>query len=152
MAKEIERKFLVSGDSYRRKATESHHIVLAYLSTDPEATVRVRILDDRGFLTVKGLNHGAVRSEWEYEIPHNDATAMIAQCARSKTIDKTRYIVPAAEEGLKWEVDEFHCSHQGLVVAEIELPSEDTPFSLPDFAGKEVTGDPAYYNSSLAGI
>lgn len=148
MAKEIERKFLVGDESYKALATENIEICQGYLSTDPEATVRVRIAGDKAFLTVKGRNRGAVRNEWEYPVPASDAIAMLPCCC-GRTVEKTRWIVPA-ENGLKWEVDEFHGRHEGLVVAEIELPAEDTPFVLPAFVGREVTGEPQYYNSALS--
>lgn len=148
MAKEIERKFLVGDESYKALATENIEIRQGYLSTDPEATVRVRIAGDKAFLTVKGRNRGAVRNEWEYPVPASDAIAMLPCCC-GRTVEKTRWIVPAGN-GLKWEVDEFHGRHEGLVVAEIELPAEDTPFVLPDFVGREVTGEPQYYNSALS--
>lgn len=147
MAKEIERKYLVTDSSYRSMAREKRHIIQAYLNRDPRSTVRVRIADDRAFLTVKGRNQGAVRDEWEYEIPLADARAMIERCASGRVIDKTRYVV--AFEGFDWEIDEFAGDLEGLTVAEIELPAADTAFCLPPFAGEEVTGDPRYYNSSL---
>ena len=151
MAKEIERKFLVNGTAYRAMATGSHRIVQGYLSTDPDSTVRIRVRDNEAFLTVKSRNRGAVRDEWEYRIPVDDALDMLATCHRGRLIEKTRYLVPSADGcGLVWEVDEFHGCHQGLTVAEIELPSPDTAFSRPGFIGDEVTGDPAYYNSSLS--
>ena len=148
MAKEIERKFLVGDESYKALATENIEIRQGYLSTDPEATVRVRVAGDKAFLTVKGRNRGAVRNEWEYPVAASDAIAMLP-CCGGRTVEKTRWIVPA-ENGLKWEVDEFHGRHEGLVVAEIELPAEDTPFARPAFVGREVTGEPQYYNSSLS--
>lgn len=148
MAKEIERKFLVGDESYKALATENIEIRQGYLSTDPEATVRVRVAGDKAFLTVKGRNRGAVRNEWEYPVPASDAITMLT-CCGGRTVEKTRWIVPA-EKGLKWEVDEFHGRHEGLVVAEIELPAEDTPFVRPAFVGREVTGEPQYYNSALS--
>lgn len=149
MAKEIERKFLVRDESYKTLATERRELVQAYLSADPKATVRVRIADGRGYLTVKGRNSGAVRDEWEYEIPARDAEEMIERCSSGTVITKTRHIIPAGK-GLKWDVDEFHGAHEGLVVAEIELPDKETTFPLPEFIGREVTGDARYYNSSLS--
>lgn len=122
-----------------------------YLSVDPEATVRVRIAGDKAYLTVKGRNSGASRSEWEYQIPVSEASEMLITCSRSRLIEKVRYIVPA-ENGLMWEIDEFRGALDGLVVAEIEIPSEDTDIVLPAFIGREVTGDPKYYNSSLAAV
>lgn len=147
MAKEIERKFLVTSGSYLTMAAGRIDIVQAYLNRDPRATVRVRIAGDRAFLTVKGVNDGAVRDEWEYGIPLGDARQIVARCASGAIIEKTRWLVDFG--GFRWEVDEFHGDNSGLVVAEIELPSADTPFDLPPFVGKEVTGDPRYYNSSL---
>lgn len=144
MAKEIERKFLVKDDSFRSLASEIHSIEQAYLSTTPEATVRVRIFDDSAWLTVKGRNQGAVRDEWEYQIPIEDARQMIEGCTGGKIIRKLRYRVG------RWEVDEFSSSLQGLIVAEIELNSPDEPVELPDFIGREVTDDPRYYNSTLS--
>lgn len=150
MAKEIERKFLVTDDSYKAKARSSHHIVQAYLNSDPEATVRLRIAGDSARITVKSRNHGCERGEWEYPIPADDARAMLASCRTSGIISKTRHIVDAGN-GLLWEVDEFEGPLSPLVVAEIELPAADTPLPcpLPSFIGREVTGDTRYYNSSL---
>lgn len=149
MSLEIERKFLVTNDSYRAVAEEVHTIEQAYISTDADATVRVRLVDGCGFLTVKSRNVGAVRHEWEYEIPAEDAARMLATVCRSGHIAKTRYVV-AAGGGLRWEVDEFHGRLAPLVVAEIELPGEDAAFDRPSFIGEEVTGDPRYFNSALA--
>lgn len=147
MAKEIERKFLVTDNSYRYLARETRHIMQGYLSRRVEATVRVRIAGGEGFITVKGANSGAVRDEWEYPVPVADALAMLKRCAQPPVIDKTRYIVDVG--CLVWEIDEFHGTLEGLVVAEVELPSEDSPVDIPPFIGKEVTGDPRYYNSAL---
>ena len=147
MAKEIERKFLVIDKSYREMAVTGRSIVQAYLNRDPKATVRVRITDDKAFLTIKGKNDGATRDEWEYPIPVSDARDMIARCASGRIIEKKRFIVHF--EGYDWEIDEFGGELEGLIVAEIELPAEDAEFSLPPFVGDEVTGDPRYYNSSL---
>lgn len=144
MAKEIERKFLVCDDSYREAASGAVEMSQAYLSTAIDATVRVRIAGDRGFLTVKGRNDGTVRDEWEYEVPADDARQMIDRCAQSPVISKTRY------RAGRWEIDEFHGCLEGLTVAEIELSDPDEHVDLPPFIGKEVTGDPRYYNSSLA--
>lgn len=148
MALEIERKFLVVNSDYRTSAVAVKSIAQGYLCTDPDTTVRVRIAGSEAFLTVKSRNRGAVRGEWEYEIPLEDARELMACCGK-RTLEKKRYIVEA-ENGLRWEVDEFGGRHAGLVVAEIELPSEDTPFALPSFVGQEVTGDVAYYNSTLS--
>lgn len=146
MSVEIERKFLVVNDDYKRMATADHRIVQGYLSTDPQATVRVRVLDSHAFVTIKSKTVGCKRGEWEYAVPVADAEEMLALC-RAK-IEKTRWIVHFG--GCTWEIDEFGGRLDGLVIAEIELPSEDAPYDLPPFAGREVTGDPQYYNSNLA--
>lgn len=151
MSKEIERKFLVRSSEYRDLAIRKKEMMQGYLSLDPDATVRVRIVDEEAFITVKSRNKGAVRNEWEYSIPVDEGTEMLKTCCKSRLIEKTRYIVEAGD-GLKWEIDEFHGSLDGLVIAEIELPEEDYPVILPEFVGKEVTGDPRYYNSSLASL
>lgn len=146
MAKEIERKFIVTDDSYKRMAVSRSHIVQCYLSRDAEATVRVRIRDDRAYLTVKSVTLGCTRDEWEYEIPVDDARAMTALC-RGSIIDKTRWIVEYGSH--TWEVDEFESPCRGMVMAEVELSSAGEAVELPPFAGEEVTGNPAYYNSNL---
>lgn len=148
MSKEIERKFLVKDKTYRQKARQVRHITQGYLSLDPDRTVRVRLADGRGYITVKTRNHGAVRGEWEYEIPAEDAAEMLDACTGT-VIDKHRYVV-AAGGGLSWEVDEFHGIHDGLVVAEIELPAADTAVPEAGFIGEEVTDDARYFNSALA--
>ena len=150
MAKEIERKFLVVSDLYKSLARSIVYIEQGYLSLRKEATVRVRLKGDRAYLTVKGVSQGATRDEWEYRIPVDDAHAMLKNCSVGDVISKHRYEVMF--EGHLWEVDEFHGTHEGLVVAEIELGAEDETFPLPPFIGDEVTGNPAYFNSSLAGI
>lgn len=147
MAKEIERKYLVVDDSYKSMSTESHHIIQGYLSLKKEATVRLRIADDVAYITIKGINKGAIRNEWEYPIPIEDARELL-QLASGTIIEKIRHIVHYGEH--KWEVDEFGGNNVGLVVAEIELRAEDEQFPLPPFIGQEVTGDPNYYNSALA--
>lgn len=147
MAKEIERKFLVTDNSYREMAKGNKHIVQGYLSTEIRATVRVRIVDNRAMLTVKGRNEGITRDEWEYPIPVDDAMEMLGKITEGAIIDKVRYLVEW--EGYTWEIDEFSSPVNGLVVAEVELKSGDDSPALPPFIGKEVTGDPAYYNSSM---
>ncbi len=148
MAKEIERKFLVISDSYKGMAIRSHAIVQGYLSEKGRPTLRARLRDDEAFLTIKGPTEGFSRDEWEYPIPPADAREMIDALADGRVIEKTRYIVPY--EGHTWEVDEFHGRHAGLVLAEIELTTEEEPFTLPPFVGHEVTGDKRYYNARLA--
>lgn len=150
MAKEIERKFIVIDDSYKAIAKGSTHIVQAYLSTEIDSTVRLRIANDGAFITVKSRNKGCCRGEWEYEIPVKDAEDMISACHLSKVIDKTRYYVEYG--GYTWEVDVFAGKLSGLVVAEIELQNEKSSFELPPFAGEEVTGLDQYYNSNLINL
>lgn len=150
MNQEIERKYLVNGESYKQMAVAHHHICQGYISREKTGTVRVRISDNRAYLTIKGKpseGHFA-RYEWEKEIDVTDAQELMKLCQGS-IIDKTRWIVPAKEEGLKWEVDEFHGKHEGLVVAEIELESEEQEVELPRFVGREVTDDPRYYNANM---
>jgi CYTH domain-containing protein len=147
---EIERKYLVTSDCYKEMAVARYHIIQGYISREKTGTVRVRITDDKAYLTIKGkpaAGHLA-RYEWEKEIDVYDAEELMKLC-QGTIIDKTRWIVPATEEGLKWEVDEFHGKHEGLVVAEIELEREDQSFEKPDFIGDEVTHDPRYYNANM---
>lgn len=147
---EIERKYLVQGESYKQMAVAHHHICQGYISREKTGTVRVRITDDKAYLTIKGkpsAGHFA-RYEWEKEIDVAEAQELMKLCQGS-IIDKTRWIVLAKEDGLKWEVDEFHGKHEGLVVAEIELDSEEQEVELPSFIGKEVTDDPRYYNANM---
>ncbi|MBE9489644.1 MAG: CYTH domain-containing protein [Bacteroidetes bacterium] len=148
MAQEIEKKFLVKGD-FKPLVVKETRITQGYLSSVPERTVRVRIKGDKGFMTIKGIGNasGASRYEWEREISIEDANALLAICEPG-VIDKTRYIVKA-DGDLVFEVDEFYGENEGLTVAEIELPSEDTAFSKPEWLGEEVTGDVKYYNSML---
>lgn len=144
--REIERKFLVAGD-FRGEVSGASHIVQGYLSTTPGRSVRVRLRDDRGWLTIKGPMRGLTRIEWEKEIPAGEAQLLLSLCEPG-AIDKTRHLVPAAD-GHVWEVDEFHGDNEGLLVAEVELGSEDEAFCRPAWLGEEVTGDRRYYNSSL---
>ncbi len=146
MAFEIEYKYLVKNDSFRALATSFSHISQGYLCRQPERTVRVRIRDDKGYLTVKGKNAGAVRVEFEYTIPLEDALKMLDMCI-PPILEKTRYIVPF--KGHVWEVDEFSGSRSGLVTAEVELSSADEDYEIPEFIGENVTGNPSYYNSNL---
>lgn len=148
MAKEIERKFLVTDKTFAKMANRTKRIRQAYLSDRPEATVRIRVIDRSAFMTVKGITSGCVRDEWEYPIPVDDAVDMANRLAGGFSIDKTRHYVPY--EGFTWEIDEFHGSHEGLIIAEVEMPTADSAPILPPFIGKEVTGDPAYYNSTLS--
>ena len=146
MGREIERKFLVKG-GFEKAALGCVHVVQGYLSSDPQRIVRVRLKGEKGYLTVKGP--GALnRFEWEKEISADEAEALLS-LAEPGIVDKIRYLVPAGDGRHTWEVDVFHGYNEGLVVAEIELSSEDDPFDRPDWLGEEVTGDPRYYNSSL---
>lgn len=146
MGIEIEHKYCVKDPSYKEMADKIVEIKQGYLNKDPERTVRVRIANDKGYITIKGKTRKDWRVEYEYEIPFDDAQAMLALCLPN-IIEKTRYIVPY--EGLKWEIDEFHGSRAGMVVAEVELPDSGYKYSLPPFVGGEVTGDARYYNSNL---
>lgn len=145
MAVEIERKFLVTGDAWRDAPAVFYS--QGYLNRDKQRTVRVRIAGEDAFLTVKGQSAGASRAEFEYPIPLWDARDLLALCEQPLVEKYRRKIV---YEGFVWEVDEFLGENQGLVVAEIELPSEDTRFSIPDWVGEEVTSDVRYFNSNLA--
>lgn len=144
MPAEIERKFLLADDSWRPLVTSSSTITQTYLNPDPDATVRLRTAGSRAFITVKSRNSGAVRGEWEYEIPEGDAREMMSMCATTPVITKTRHRVG------RWEIDEYGGNLQGLVTAEIELSSPDEPIDLPSFIGREVTEDPRYFNSALS--
>ena len=146
MALEIERKFLVKSQSFVGDTVSKVDMRQGYLSRDPDATVRVRIVGDSAFLTVKTRNRGCVRHEFEYAVPVSDAETMLAVC-NGLIIDKTRYVVPFG--GYRWEVDVFHGALEGVVLAEIELPTADAQFALPPFIGEEVTGRPEYYNSNI---
>lgn len=144
MALEVERKFLVTGDQWRR--AEGVLLRQGYLSTRPERTVRVRVEGAKATLTVKGVNRGAARTEFEYEIPLEDADELLRLCERP-LIEKVRRRVE--HEGLVWEVDEFLGGNRGLVVAEVELDREDRPLTKPSWVGEEVTRDPRFYNANL---
>ena len=146
MGIEIEHKYLVIDESYKQTACSVSEIKQGFLSRDPERTVRVRIRECKGYITIKGKGTGAAHPEFEYEVPLEDAEQMMLLC-EPPIISKTRYIV--MHEGNRWEVDEFHGDLQGLVIAELEVPSEDYRFNLPTFVGNEVTGDRRYYNSQL---
>lgn len=157
---EIERKYLVTSDCYKELAVARYHIRQGYISREKTGTVRVRITDDKAYLTIKGkpaAGHFA-RYEWEKEIDVQEAEELMKLC-QGTVIDKTRWIVPAETIDnlqltvdnlqLIWEVDEFHGTHEGLVVAEIELDNEEQSFEKPDFIGDEVTHDPRYYNANM---
>jgi CYTH domain-containing protein len=145
MGKEIERKYLVKGDSWKELATGTLYRQ-GYLNSAKERVVRVRTMGDRAAMTVKGITVGASRLEFEYDIPFDDATQLLELCEQP-IIEKTRYKIPLGD--LVWEVDEFHGVNDGLTVAECELESEDQAIDKPDWVGDEVTGDPRYFNSNL---
>ena len=145
MALEIERKFLLKeGDWRNEKGTMYRQ---GYLSSIKERTVRVRVFNDKGYLTVKGVSRGAVRVEYEYEIPGADAEAMLDELCEKPFIEKMRYKIEF--KGLIWEIDEFFGENQGLFVAEVELESEDQSFVKPEWVGEEVTSDSRYFNANL---
>ena len=147
MSLEIERKFLVTGD-FSRQVTSAQRIVQGYICSDAGRRVRVRIRGEEGFLTIKGASDekGLSRYEFEQKIPLADAEELLKLCEPG-AIDKVRNLVPAGKH--TWEVDVFHGDNEGLVLAEIELESEDEPFGRPEWIGQEVSGDRRYYNSML---
>jgi len=144
MPVEIERKYLVIGDKW--KQGKPVRICQGYLNRDKERTVRVRLSGEKAFLTIKGMNIGATRAEYEYEIPVSHAVELLKICD-GPVLEKNRYVVVC--DGLKWDVDEFLSENIGLVVAEVELTSADQSFNCPQWLGQEVTDDPRYYNSNL---
>ena len=148
MAQEIERKFLVDGD-FRSEAFKAVRITQGYLSSVPERTVRVRVKDNKGYITVKGVGDesGVSRFEWEKEIPVDDARELLRICEPG-VIDKTRYLVKVGIH--TFEVDEFYGDNEGLTVAEVELSDPNEAFGKPSWLGEEVTGDKRYYNSFLS--
>ena len=146
MAIEIERKFLVKAELFK-PVDEGQFIAQGYLSSTPERTIRVRIKKHHGYLTIKGKNEGICRAEFEYEIPESDAKELLELCEPT-IIVKRRYIVDV--ESSRWEVDIFEGENEGLIVAEIELQSENEEFNKPDWIGDEVSNDARYYNSNLS--
>lgn len=146
MGTEIERKFLVHQHPYTQTAP-GMVCKQGYMSSNSGCTVRVRIMDNIGYLTIKGKGEGLVRSEYEYEIPLDDASEMLEKLCKHPLIEKVRYKVPY--EGFIWEIDHFEGANAGLVVAEIELSHEDQLFTVPPWIGDEVTGDKRYFNSML---
>ncbi|UAB85156.1 CYTH domain-containing protein [Zunongwangia sp. SCSIO 43204] len=146
---EIERKFLVKNEDFKAEFYQKNRITQGFLNTDPLRTVRIRIKDETAFLTVKGKNNeaGLSRFEWEKEIDKTEAEALLKLCEPGM-IDKTRFLVKSASH--IFEVDEFYGENEGLIVAEVELASENENFEKPKWLGQEVTGDPKYYNSQLS--
>jgi CYTH domain-containing protein len=143
---EIERKFLVTGNAWRKL---SNGIIYkqGYISTDKEHTIRIRVIETKAFLTIKGKSIGTKRIEFEYEIPFEDAVEMLNNFCLKPIIEKARYKIQY--KGLTWEVDEFFGNNTGLILAEVELQHEDQKIEIPDWIGSEVTGDPKYYNVNL---
>ena len=146
---EIERKFLVTSKDFQQLATKKTFIQQGYLTKDPHRTVRVRIKEQRAFLTIKGISSssGMSRFEWEKEIPLEEGKALM-KLALPTVIEKIRYEIP--HHAYCFEVDVFEGEHKGLILAEIELPSEKTEITVPNWIGEEVTGDKKYYNSYLS--
>lgn len=146
MPYEIERKFLVVSDDFKKDATFSR-CRQGYLANNQTPIVRVRVIDNSGFITIKGANRGITRSEFEYEIPLVEAEEMLNEFCSMRTIEKCRYKVPY--EGYTWHVDVFFGLNEGLILAEIELPSEQAHFARPHWLGIEVSYDLSYYNCNL---
>lgn len=148
MGQEIEKKFLVTSDEFKKQASKETRITQGYISSVPERTVRVRIKGKSGFITIKGIGNdsGTSRFEWEKEIPVSEVDDLLKICEPG-VIDKTRYEVKLGNH--TFEVDEFYGENQGLVVAEVELENENDQFEKPSWLGAEVTGDVKYYNSML---
>lgn len=146
---EIERKFLVKNLDFIAQSQRNYVIKQGFLNTHPDRTVRVRITGNQGFLAVKGRSNpsGLTRFEWEIEIPSQEAEELLALC-ESSIIRKTRYLVPVGKH--TFEIDVFHGENEGLILAEIELQSEDEIYEKPEWLGLEVTGDSRYYNSYLS--
>ena len=147
MAQEIERKFLVQ-DSVRPLLREGVEFSQGYLADNGKLSVRVRLAGDKAWLTTKGRGTGFTRPEFEYEIPTEDARYMLEHLVSGNLISKTRYRL--LHDGLVWEVDVFDSDNAGLVIAEVELDSEDQSFEFPQWVAQEVTGDPRYLNVNLA--
>jgi len=147
MATETERKFLVKGE-FRHLIAKEINIIQTYLSVDAEKTIRLRIADDKAFLTIKSRPHknSITRNEWEVQIPVIDALEMMSICLPGRIV-KTRYLVPSGKH--TYEIDVFHENNEGLIVAELELSSDDEHFDRPEWLGEEVTGMPQYYNANL---
>ena len=145
MGTEIERKFLVKEGAWREAAATRYR--QGYLSTVKERTVRVRTIGDRGYLTIKGVTVGASRAEYEYEIPAADAEEMLDNLCEKPLIEKNRYKVNVG--ALTWEIDEFFGENEGLIIAEVELQSEDQSIEKPEWVIEEVTTDARYYNANL---
>ena len=147
MAKEIERKFLVKSDDWKKLATPTFYRQ-GYLSSTKERTVRVRTVGEKGYLTIKGISTGISRTEFEYEIPVDEANAMLDELCERPLIEKNRSKVVFS--GFTWEIDEFFGDNEGLIIAEVELKDENQTVEIPEWIGEEVSGDTRYFNSNLA--
>lgn len=147
MGQEIERKFLLANDNWRG-LVDGLAMKQGYLNYDPACTVRVRLAGNEAFLTIKGKNRGLTRLEFDVPIPPAEAEAMLASLAQGPLVEKTRYAIPF--QGHIFEVDEFSGLNQGLILAEVELASENEAVALPDWIGQEVSHDARYYNANLA--
>ncbi len=148
MATEIERKFLLANDNWRKDADEGINIIQAYMSSNEKSSVRIRIHGDTANLNIKSKTLGIQRSEYEYPVPFDDAREMIESLCDKPYIEKTRFHV--MHERHEWEIDVFAGDNEGLIVAELELDSVDENFNLPDWIGEEVSNEARYYNISLA--
>ncbi len=146
MPKEIERKYLLRNNEWQKEADAGVVLKQGYLNTNPDRTVRIRLLGQKGFLTIKSKNIGITRNEFEYEIPYSDTLELLKLC-EPPLIEKTRYKI--IRDGLTWEIDIFAGENQGLAIAEVELLSEKQTIIPPSWLGKEVSDDPRYYNSNL---
>ncbi len=146
MGVEIERKFLLANDDWRMLAKGVCYRQ-GYLYENRESVVRIRTIKDKGYLTLKWKTTGITRAEYEYEIPQQDCIEMLKRVAQKSIIEKYRYIIEY--KGFVWEIDEFSGENQGLIVAEVELDSENQKFTKPEWVGREVTDDPRYFNSNL---
>ncbi|NLL04963.1 MAG: CYTH domain-containing protein [Clostridiaceae bacterium] len=146
MGKEIERKFLVKDSNFKKMCTGQLY-KQGYLNSDPNRTVRLRLVGNKGYLTIKNKGNGLTREEFEYEIPYSDAQEILQGICERPFIEKTRYIFNY--QGHVWEIDEFHRENEGLIIAEIELENENENFPVPEWIGEEVTYDYKYTNSSL---
>lgn len=146
MGIEIERKYLLKNSDWESLVNQQYSIKQGYLNSDKERTVRVRIINKQAFITIKGKNEKTVRQEFEYEIPYNDGLALLKLC-ETPLIEKTRFIVKHQDR--LWEIDKFEGENEGLIIAELELESEEEKVELPNWVGEEVSLDKRYYNSSL---
>ncbi|MEE9406902.1 MAG: CYTH domain-containing protein [Polaribacter sp.] len=151
MSVEIERKFLVKNDTFKEESCQKKYLKQGYLNSDKTRTVRIRIANDSAFITIKGKSNkaGTTRFEWEKEINKTEAEELLLLCEPT-IIEKTRFLVKKGNH--VFEIDEFYGDNQGLIVAEVELTTENENFEIPKWLGKEVTGDIKYYNSNLSKV